>query len=77
MPDFNLTVVDLSIVIAYIIGVLILGFVIGKRHKGAEDYFLAGRNLTWPLIGFSLFASNISSTTLIGLTGSNGWRWWY
>lgn len=70
MPDFNLTVVDLSIVIAYIIGVLILGFWIGKRHEGAEDYFLAGRNLTWPLIGFSLFASNISSNTLIGLTGS-------
>jgi len=70
MPDFNLTVLDLSIVLAYIVGVLILGFWIGKRHEGATDYFLAGRSLTWPLIGFSLFASNISSNTLIGLTGS-------
>ncbi|MDX1672480.1 MAG: sodium:solute symporter [Balneolaceae bacterium] len=70
MAEFNLTVLDISIVIAYIIGVLWLGFWFGKRHEGAEDYFLAGRNLTWPLIGFSLFASNISSNTLIGLTGS-------
>ena len=70
MPEFNLALIDIVIVVAYIIGVLILGFYIGKRHEGAEDYFLAGRNLTWPLIGFSLFASNISSNTLIGLTGS-------
>lgn len=70
MPEFNVTLFDLSIVVAYILGVLILGFYVGKKHEGAEDYFLAGRSLTWPLIGFSLFASNISSNTLIGLTGS-------
>jgi len=70
MPGFNLTYIDIVIVVAYILGVMILGFWIGKRHEGAEDYFLAGRNLTWPLIGFSLFASNMSSNSLIGLTGS-------
>ncbi|TNE65933.1 MAG: sodium transporter [Alphaproteobacteria bacterium] len=39
------------------------------RSKTAEDYFLAGRRFTWPLIGLSLFASNISGTTLVGLAG--------
>lgn len=70
MQDFDLNLIDISIVIAYILGVLILGLYIGKKHEGSEDYFLAGRNLTWPLIGFSLFASNMSSNSLIGLTGS-------
>jgi SSS family solute:Na+ symporter len=70
MPDFDLNLIDISIVIGYIIGVLILGFYIGKKHENSEDYFLAGRNLTWPLIGFSLFASNMSSNSLVGLTGS-------
>ncbi|MGY8978598.1 MAG: sodium:solute symporter, partial [Cytophagales bacterium] len=28
----------------------------------------AGRNLTWPIVGISLFAANIGSSTLIGLT---------
>jgi len=71
MPiSFDLTFLDGAIVVIYIIGVLLLGFWFATRHEDSEDYFLAGRNLTWPLIGFSLFASNISSNTLIGLTGS-------
>lgn len=62
--------VDIGIVIGYLIFVVLLGLYFGSKHKDAEDYFLAGRNLTWPLIGFSLFASNMSSNSLVGLTGS-------
>ena len=32
-----------------------------KAEKGAADYFLAGRGLTWWLVGFSLLAANIST----------------
>ena len=39
----------------------------GKR--GAADYFLAGRNLPWWLIGFSLIASNISTEHFVGMAG--------
>jgi len=70
MKNFELGGLDLSIVIAYLLFVVLLGFYFGRKHKNAEDYFLAGRNLTWPLIGFSLFASNMSSNSLVGLTGS-------
>ena len=70
LTSFNLSNIDLSIIIAYLIFVVMLGFYFGKKHEDAEDYFLAGRTLTWPLIGFSLFASNISSTTLVGLSGA-------
>ncbi|MEM7551490.1 MAG: sodium:solute symporter [Bacteroidota bacterium] len=62
--------VDITIILLYMIFVVGLGFYLGSKHEDAEDYFLAGRNLTWPLIGFSLFASNMSSNSLVGLTGS-------
>ena len=35
--------------------------------EDAEDYFLAGRNVGWFVIGASLFASNIGSEHLVGL----------
>lgn len=69
MPDFNLHAIDLTIIALYIVFVLWLGIRLGKKHESAEDYFLAGRSMIWPFIGISLFASNISSTTLIGLAG--------
>ncbi len=40
-----------------------------KKKRTTEDYFLAGRGLTWWLIGFSLIASNISSEHFIGMSG--------
>ena len=42
-----------------------------KRGKDtADDYFLAGRNLGWWVIGASIFASNIGSEHIVGLAGS-------
>ncbi|MEL6986427.1 MAG: sodium/solute symporter, partial [Bacteroidota bacterium] len=68
--EFNLSNLDLSIIVIYLLGVVALGFYFGSKHKNAEDYFLAGRTLTWPIIGFSLFASNMSSNSLVGLAGA-------
>jgi len=62
--------VDFIIVIVYFLLVLGIGIWIGLKTKTEEDLFLGGRSLTWGVIGFSLFASNISSTTLIGLSGA-------
>jgi SSS family solute:Na+ symporter len=50
--------------------VLYIGLRIARRTRSGEDLFLAGRRLGWIPIGFSLFASNISSTTLVGLSGA-------
>ncbi|MCJ9430655.1 sodium:solute symporter [Kordiimonas marina] len=71
MPKFGVTLhtADLVILAVYFIFVLVLGVVLGRKHQDAKDYFLAGRSMTWPFIGLSLFASNISSTTIIGLAG--------
>jgi SSS family solute:Na+ symporter len=45
-------------------------WVIRKNKDTADDYFLAGRNLGWFLVGASIFASNIGSEHLVGLAGS-------
>ncbi|MCB1142355.1 MAG: sodium/solute symporter [Leptospiraceae bacterium] len=42
----------------------------GGEEKNTEDFFLAGRNLPWWIIGTSLIASNISAEQLIGMSGS-------
>ena len=70
MPDFNISVVDWMIIVVYFVFVVWRGIGYARRHANAEDYFLAGRSLTWPLIGLSLFASNISSSSLIGMAAS-------
>src|ERR1041384_1506324 len=43
---------------------------ITKEKETAADYFLAGRNLSWWIIGASIFASNIGSEHIVGLAGS-------
>ncbi|MBD3265355.1 sodium/solute symporter [bacterium] len=45
-------------------------WVILKSKNTADDYFLAGRNLGWFIVGASIFASNIGSEHLVGLAGS-------
>ncbi len=60
---------DLAVIGIYLVGTIALGIWLGRRHETAEDFFLAGRGMIWPVIGFSLFASNISSSTLVGLAG--------
>ncbi|MCB0391020.1 MAG: sodium:solute symporter [Bdellovibrionales bacterium] len=74
----NLNAIDFSIIAIYFASVLAIGLLIARREKYKDknhqindsDYFLAGKSLGWIAIGSSLFASNISSTTLIGLSGA-------
>ncbi len=61
---------DLIIIVGYFALVLGLGFYFARSTKTGEDLFLGGRSFGWGLIGLSLFASNISSSTIIGLTGA-------
>lgn len=57
--------VDLAIMLLYLVGVVGLGCWAGIRqrreHGGDRDYFLASGTLKWPMIGLSLFSTNIST----------------
>jgi len=62
--------VDYIIIVAYLVAVAFIGWRVARRTRTGDDLFLAGRSLGARSIGLSLFASNISSTTLIGLAGA-------
>ncbi len=61
---------DITIIGLYLALVFSIGIWVARKTKTGEDLFLGGRTLGWGLIGLSLFASNISSSTLIGLSGA-------
>ncbi len=66
-----MTLLDWLMIAGYF--ALLLGvawWVINKNKDTADDYFLAGRNLAWWVVGASIFASNIGSEHLVGLAGS-------
>jgi SSS family solute:Na+ symporter len=48
----------------------IVVWVITRKQKTTEEYFLAGRNLGWFVVGASIFASNIGSEHVVGLAGA-------
>ena len=61
-----INVVSFIAFIAFVIGVSLYA---SRKEDNTEDYFLAGRRLTWWLIGMSLIASNISTEHFVGMSG--------
>jgi len=54
----------------FLIIIAIAAWVVLQKSKNTEDYFLAGRNVGWFVIGASIFASNIGSEHVVGLAGT-------
>lgn len=61
---------DNAVIVVYFLIVFAIGFYHSLKERNTKDYFLAGGNVGWVAIGFSLFATNISSEHFIGLAGS-------
>src|SRR5271155_1638714 len=71
MTAIRIPVLDLCIIAAYIVAILLIGVSSSSRSKvTGQVYFLAGRALPWGIVGAALFASNISTIHLVGLTAS-------
>lgn len=66
--NFTFTHLDLFIIVGYILAIVAYGFY-HRKAGSSEDYFLAGRNMPWYVIGISMFSANISSNSLIAITG--------
>jgi solute:Na+ symporter, SSS family len=67
----SLTLIDWLVIAGYFAIILGLAWwVIKKQKKTSDDYFLAGRHLSWFIVGASIFASNIGSEHIVGLAGS-------
>jgi len=61
---------DVIVFITFIVTVITVGVMMSRHEKDSESYFLAGRGLSWWLIGFSLIAANISTEQFVGMSGS-------
>ncbi|MBE0537991.1 MAG: sodium/solute symporter [Phycisphaerae bacterium] len=60
---------DWAVIGAYFAALVVVVWWSSKRQDTSEDYFLAGRNIGWFAVGASLFASNIGSEHIVGLSG--------
>jgi len=69
MHSGSLGVVDWVFVGAYVLIVFGIGVWATRRSETSDDYFLAGRSVPWLVTGLSLFATNMSGSTLVGLAG--------
>lgn len=68
IPFSGLDWAVLGLFFLILLGVVVWSFM--EKEKDTTDYFLAGRNAGWLVIGASIFASNIGSEHLVGLSGA-------
>lgn len=61
--------IDLVLIFIYFAGISFYGYLYHKRIKTSHDYFLAGRNLPWWIIGMSIIGTNIGSNDYVGGAG--------
>src|SRR5215203_2532058 len=66
-----LTAVDWLVIAAYFIALYAVVLRQGAENReNPTEFFLAGRNAGWFVVGASIFATNIGSEHLVGLAGS-------
>lgn len=86
-----MSTLDVVLFLVAVVGVIAFGIWQGRKETegaaesgGAAGYFLAGRGLTWWLVGFSLIAANISTEQFVGMSGQaadwlglavSSWEW--
>lgn len=58
----ELRTLDFLVIAGYVTALITIGMWVSFRRRGAEDLFLAGRSLTWPNVGLSIFGANVSPT---------------
>ena len=69
----NVATPDLVVIVLFF--TVVIGLSIWKSRRSpnhkedSSDFFLAGRGLTWPLIGISIVAANISTEQMVGMAG--------
>jgi SSS family solute:Na+ symporter len=62
----HLHAIDLSIIIAYLAGVTLLGIAFRRKQQSLRDYLLGGRTAPWWALAFSIVATETSTLTIIG-----------
>ncbi len=61
---------DLAIIVSYLVLITFIGVRLAGRVKTARDFFLAGRSLTFWVIGLSIIGTNIGANSYVGAAGN-------
>ena len=70
--SLSLSISDWTVFSIVLVLSLLYGLYMAYRKKASQNsssFFLGGRNMTWPIVGASLFATNIGAEHLVGLSG--------
>src|SRR5258708_36806240 len=65
----NFTALDFIVLVAYLIATTALGIWLGRNQKDAKDYFVAGHQIPWWAVLFSVVATETSALTFISIPG--------
>lgn len=69
--QFEVGAIDLAVLLAYLVLARVVAlWVVRGAGASSDGFFLGGRNFVWPLIGFSLFATNMSGASFVGMAGA-------
>ena len=70
----SLSALDVVVCCVAVVASIATGLIIAIRKgvsESSSQFFLAGRRLGWPVVGASLFATNIGAEHLVGLSGDS------
>jgi len=66
----TINALDIAVILAYLVGITVLGIWVGRRQKDSKDYFVADREIPWWAVMFSVVASETSALTFISVPGT-------
>ena len=69
MQNTFLSSVDYIVIAVYVVGVTVLGALFCRSQKNTEDFFLAGRSMSWFPVAISIIATNVSAISYMGTPG--------
>lgn len=65
---YNLSIIDIAVIVLFEL-FIIWWALKNRKNSNANEYFLAGKSQNWFVVGASLFAASVSSSTLMGHSG--------
>ena len=63
--------IDYCIVVAYLLGIMLLGLYFARFMRSADDFFVSARTLPFWAVGMSVVATDISAMDFVGVSGQS------
>ncbi len=66
-PKGHFFPLDYGVLIAYLLGMVWIGFIMAGREETTDDFFLGGRRVPWWAAGLSIFGTQLSAITFMAI----------